>query len=315
MCLYPKLIPNKKYTATKKNGGNIPSVLDKRVLYIPVACTKCMECKKAKAREWQVRLGEEIRADNKCEFVTLTFSNEEYKKLNNRINDEIKGYDRDNEIATLATRLFLERWRAKHKKSVKHWLVTELGHNGTENIHIHGLIWSQDKKEIEKTWGYGYVFTGEWVNEQTVNYIIKYIMKTDKDHENFKSKILTSKGIGSSYFKRLDSKINKYNKEETKEYYTTKKGLKLALPIYYRNKIYSEKEREKLWLKKLDENIRYVDKTKINIEKNPEEYYNALKEARLKNKRLGYGDDSKNWEREKYEEMQREIMQLKRMHN
>ena len=60
MCLYPKLISNKKYTANKKNGGNIPPILDNRVLLVPVGCGKCMECLKQKAREWQIRMSEGI---------------------------------------------------------------------------------------------------------------------------------------------------------------------------------------------------------------------------------------------------------------
>ena len=62
MCLYPKLIANPKYKANKKNGGNVPPIFDKRVLTIPIGCGKCIECKKKKAREWQVRLSEEITA-------------------------------------------------------------------------------------------------------------------------------------------------------------------------------------------------------------------------------------------------------------
>ena len=48
MCLYPKLIKNKKYVANKKNGGIIPEVEDDRVLYVPVGCGNCIECKKKK---------------------------------------------------------------------------------------------------------------------------------------------------------------------------------------------------------------------------------------------------------------------------
>ena len=33
MCLYPKLIQNRKYKANKKNGGIIPPVPDNRVLW------------------------------------------------------------------------------------------------------------------------------------------------------------------------------------------------------------------------------------------------------------------------------------------
>ena len=35
MCLYPRLIKNRKYIANKKNGGNIPPVSDLRVLMVP----------------------------------------------------------------------------------------------------------------------------------------------------------------------------------------------------------------------------------------------------------------------------------------
>jgi len=49
MCLYPKLIQNKKYTSNKKNSGIIPAIVDNRVLLVPVGCGKCMECRKQKA--------------------------------------------------------------------------------------------------------------------------------------------------------------------------------------------------------------------------------------------------------------------------
>ena len=58
---------------------------------------------------------------------------------------------------------------------------------------------------------------------------------------------------------RTDWIKNKFNQNgETREYYKTETGHKQALPIYWRNKIYSEEEREKLWLQKLDKEERYV---------------------------------------------------------
>ena len=106
MCLYPRLIQNKKYTKTKKNGGVIPAVFDKRVLAVPIGCGKCMECKKLKSREWQVRLLEEVRHNKKGIFVTLTFSNGSIKELYKNIHN-LEGYELDNEIVTKAVRRFL----------------------------------------------------------------------------------------------------------------------------------------------------------------------------------------------------------------
>ena len=65
MCLYPKLIINPKYKPNKKNGGQVPAIFDKRVIYVPIGCGKCMECRKQLARNWQVRLNEEIRENKK----------------------------------------------------------------------------------------------------------------------------------------------------------------------------------------------------------------------------------------------------------
>ena len=48
-------------------------------------------------------------------------------------------------------------------------------------------------------------------------------------------------------------------KKKTIEHYTTRNGIKLALPIYYRNKIYTDEQREKLWINLLDKHIRYIN--------------------------------------------------------
>lgn len=315
MCLYPKIIQNRKYTATKKNKGIIPQMKDKRVQYVPVACGKCMECKKQKANHWRIRLMEEVRQNNNGIFVTLTFSNESITELGKNI--KLTGYERDNEIATKGVRRFLERWRKEHKKSVRHWLITELGHNGTENIHMHGIIWTdKDANEIKKHWKYGYTWLSTdnkgYVNDQTVNYIVKYVTKTDIKHKEYNQKILTSNGIGRGYINRMDSKNNKYKKEGTNETYRTRNGQKFSLPIYYRNQIYTEEEKEKLWIEKLDKQSRWVNGIEIDISKNEEEYYKALKDARILNKRLNYGDNSINWERRNYENERRNLMYKKR---
>ena len=87
----------------------------------------------------------------------------------------------------------------------------------------------------------------------------------------------------------------------------------MALPIYYRNKIYSEDEREKLWLEKLDKKERWVCGVKVDVSENDNEYYKVLEEMRRKNHRLGYGDDSKNWTLKKYESQRRNIKKQERI--
>ena len=246
MCLYPRLIQNRKYTKTKKNGGKIPAVTDLRTTKVSVGCQNCIECRKQKAREWQIRLSEDIKELKNGIFVTLTFNTKSLIELSKGINAE--GYALDNAIAKKAVRRFLERWRKKHKTSVKHWLVTELGHEGTERIHMHGIIFTNKIDDVKNIWKYGIVHIGQWVNEQTVNYCVKYVSKIDKDHKGYVPKILCSKGLGSNYLKRYDSNINEFKGNKTNEYYVLKNGRKVNLPKYYRNKIYSDEQKEELWI-------------------------------------------------------------------
>lgn len=311
MCLYPKLIFNRKYISNKKNGGNIPELKDNRVLKVPVGCGNCIECRKQNARNWQVRLHEEIKHTKNGHFVTLTFSDEALHKISEEVKKDLPPEKIiDNEIATYAVRHFLERWRKEFKKSVRHWLITELGHVNTERIHIHGLIFTDNYEDIWRKWEYGTVTIGRrkyfqngtnngaskgYVNGQTINYIVKYVTKIDPDHKGYKPKILTSAGIGNNYFNRTDYRHNLYKGKDTNELYRTEQGLKLNLPIYYRNKLYTDDERENLWLNKLDKKERWICGEKIDISKSEDEYYKSLEYYQRKNIRLGYGDNSEDW--------------------
>lgn len=322
MCLYPRLIINRKYTKTKKNDGNIPPIKDHRVKYVPIGCQKCIECTKKKSREWQTRLQEHIKTNTNGKFITLTFSNKEYEILNREIDNNVQGYQRDNEIATLATRRFLERWRKRYKRSIQHWLVTELGHKGTENIHIHGILWTDENyNTIRKYWKYGHIWPTEkqnirtYVNATTINYLIKYVSKQDHDHKTYKPKVLCSPGIGQAYTKTYQSKTNNYNGQKTNESFRTSTGHLVALPIYWRNKIYTEEEREQLWLQKLDKQERWIMGVKIKVHNKEgiENYFNTLKHYRRLNNELGYGTDQKDWNQEKYERDKRILMQKTRI--
>lgn len=353
MCLYPQLVRNRKYTQNSKNGGIIPTVNDTRTLYTTAGCGKCKECRNQYANNWRIRLMEDLKTQNNAKMVTLTLSNKSISKLydytiekidkaiekldQNKLNTtehenklaklhtEKTGYKLDNQIATNAVRLFLERYRKQNKTSIKHWLITELGHNGTENIHLHGLLWTDETLDVleKQYWQYGYIGKGRlnintgkyenWVNEETINYMIKYVTKIDKDHKYYKSKILCSDNIGVNYINTYNATTNKFNGKDTNELYRTKTGTKIALPAYYRNKIYNDNEKELLWLNKLDENVRYVLGTKVDIKHTLKHYYNLLKQAQEYNKKMGYGDDSKDWKQEHYELQRREMLLKKRI--
>ena len=122
----------------------------------------------------------------------------------------------------------------------------------------------------------------------------------DELHKEYRPIVLTSAGIGDGYTKRLDSRQNKYIAGQTKEYFRTATGHKIGLPIYWRNKIYSEEEREKLWIEKLDKNERWIggEKMKADDEK---AINGALEWYRRLSEKMGFGTGERNYDREEYE--------------
>ncbi len=311
MCLYPKLIKNKKYLPNKKNGGKPPVMKDERTMYVPVGCGKCMECMKQKANSWRTRLNEEARHTNNGRFITFTIRNNEFNKLHKEV-DMPFGYESMNKVATLAVRRFLERWRKKYKKSVRHWITTEIGHRGTERLHLHGILYTDvDRKTISEIWGYGFCNIRNVCSEKSISYIVKYMNKVDPMHKDYRPVVLCSKGIGSGYLERKDSKDNQYKGEDTKEYYRTRSGRKAALPIYYRNKLYNEDEREQLWLMKLDKQERWVGGERVDISQSEEQYEKLRAYWRRKNKAYGYGDDRKTWDEILYKKRRKALKRKK----
>lgn len=312
---------NPRYKPNKKNGGNIPEMRDARLGFVPVRCGVCMECMAAKSAEWKARLLEEIKYNKqKGNFVTLTFSNESYKEIVEAVlnkNPSIEGYDLDNQVATVAVHRWRERWRKETGKSPRHWLITELGGGETEHLHLHGIVWGETAL-IGKHWGYGFATIGDgkgrnFVNEQTIGYITKYITKLDEKHKYYQPKILCSNqpGIGKGFVDTMNAKACKFKGDKTKTTYTTPQGFNMNLNVYWRNKLYTEEERELLWLQKLDEGVQYIGGEKIKAE-DSENRAKLLKYYQNVSKKLGYGSPG-DWEARKYEEQRRKLMQDKRL--
>lgn len=286
---------------------NIPECQDERTLYVEIPCGQCIECRKNKTREWQARLSEELKAHKYNYFITLTFSPGELELVKKKAN-----LSECNALCGYCVRHMLERWRKDHKKSLKHWLVTELGHEGTERIHMHGLLLSDEqltfgvsdeyKMKIWKYWRYGNIFVGDYCNQKTINYIVKYINKIDTDHKGFIGQIFCSPGIGKNWLERHENdQTYKYRPGRTRSDYVLNNGARISLPKYYKNKLHNEEERELIWRD-------FLDKEKMSIMGN-EVSCRALSlrtigkivdKAKEENKFLGFGNDSKEWRKKDY---------------
>lgn len=316
MCLYPRLIKNPKYLPNKKNGGYVPVPSDSRALWVPIGCGECIECKQKKSREWRARLTEEFKVNKTCSFVTLTFNEKKLEKYRYLAQEELQDcnksycdiYETDNTAAKIAVRHMLERYRKKTGKSIKHWLITERGHKNTRRIHIHGILWTtfeqegrgkNGERDLNELWKNGWCFNGDYVGNRTITYISKYITKHDTENEGFHGKIMTSPGIGAGYIKSRSAKRNTYQGKNTCSTYQLPNGKEIDLCTYYRNKIYTEKEREKLWMYLLDKNERWVLGVKTDISLGEERYENLVNIGRAVSKNAGY--QKPEWANKEYQ--------------
>lgn len=324
-CIQPTYGVNKKFTANKKNGGHVPVPLDPRVLWIEIPCGICEACMKKKGNEWLTRMIEDIKTHKNGKFVTLSLSNESYTELYNELKNDYKDYNLDNAIARLAVRRFTERWRDKYKKTIRHWLITEIGGKNYECIHLHGIVWTdQPFKEITKIWKYGNIYPTKdnykknYVNAGTVAYCIKYFTKQDEKHKSYRPKIFASKGIGANYLNTSNAKQNTFNPNgETREHYTTPKGNKIPLTTYWKSKIYTDKEREILFIQKLDKQVTWINGEKIDLSKpnSDIELHKARQYAQQKNIEHGYQSRETNKQKKIEEYARRRQKQKERVNN
>ena len=273
MCLYTTYILNPKYLPNKKNGHQPPVCTDERLRYVPVSCGGCIECRKKKKREWSIRLNEELKKNSKALFVTLTFNDQSLDYIRKKLKiKENPSYNELNTICYYAVRHFIELIRPYNNgKYPKYWLITELGED-FERIHLHGLMWTT-RKMVNK-WRYGYFYIGEYVNAKTINYITKYVLKMPEKNPNFIGKIMASKGIGAGYWKTFNARRNRYQENSTNEMYLLENGTEIPLPQYYRNYLYTDREKEKIWIEKQERGYRYIGGEKVFMD--DEEGWNNL---------------------------------------
>jgi len=274
-CLHPICIRKKEIDETILSSRLItPDNIVKYTRLVP--CGHCIECLRTKSKDWRIRLFEEYKHVSDAKFVTLTFSEESYKKLKEDVLnlavenvDGIKCYCRkcsgmdsyryiplegkflDGQIARLAIRRFLERYRKVYHVSLRHWLITDYGHHGTERLHLHGIVFNARCSSIRahrtlinfdkfrSLWSYGHIWLG-WCTDRSINYITNYITKIQD------SKVFVSPGIGRSF---LTEQVVRFYKETLSPWMHTQYMCgKHLLCRYFRNKIFNDDEKERMRL-------------------------------------------------------------------
>jgi hypothetical protein len=205
--------------------------------YIPVPCSKCPSCKKRRTSSWSFRLVKEGERSLSALFVTLTYNTEVVPITKNGFMNLDKA----------DVQKFMKRLRKLSKQKLKYYLC---GEYGTKRMrpHYHLIIFNADKEKVEQAWmldkkPLGQIYIGD-VNEASIGYTLKYMTKKGKipmhyNDDRQKEFSLMSKGLGANY---LSEKMIKWHKNDLEQrmYCNIKDNKKIAMPRYYKEKIYSE---------------------------------------------------------------------------
>lgn len=150
---------------------------------------------------------------------------------------------------------FFKRLRKLHDKNtkIKYYAAGEYG-TGKKRPHYHIILFNADAEYIERAWALdnkriGNIHIGD-VTEASVSYTLKYVCKQSKVPEHArddrqKEFALMSKGMGKDYLSEQQINWHKSNLEE-RAYIPLRDGKKIAMPKYYKDKMYNEKERKKI---------------------------------------------------------------------
>jgi hypothetical protein len=200
-------------------------------------CGRCYQCRSKRAAGWSFRLVKEAEVSTSAFFVTLTYENPPItsKKLMTLQKDDVQK--------------FMKRLR-KHEKDnkIRYYAVGEYG-SKTDRPHYHIILFNAKAENVAKAWKKGHIHLDE-VNPQTVNYTLKYISKEGKipkweGDDRIPEFQLMSKGLGANY---ITENMRKWHKADIKNrlYVPLKDGKKVSMPRYYKDKLYTVEERQKI---------------------------------------------------------------------
>jgi len=210
-----------------------------------VPCGGCNFCLSRRRSDWSVRLFKEHCVSNSSFFITLTYD-EEHIVYGNEIFGTLNKLDlmRFHENMKLTQKRLIKNGKAKKtQKRIKYYAVGEYG-SETRRPHYHTIMFNCNMQTIQKLadnkiWIKGMVHIGS-VTNASINYVTKYVIDRDMLTKDQKPFSLMSKGLGEDY---LQSN-SKWHTGETLKGFMRHNGTTVAMPRYYRDKIFTKEEKE-----------------------------------------------------------------------
>lgn len=263
-------------------------VRNKEGVNCDVPCGRCPPCKQRRVASWCFRLKQEEKQHLHAHFVTFTYDTATVPITENGFMSLRKKDMQD----------FMKRLRKLVGVGMKYYLVGEYGAK-TNRPHYHAIIFGvADTQHYIDSWKDGTIFIGN-VSGASVAYTLKYLDKPhwkkwhDRD-DRAPQFSLMSKGLGANY---LSDPVVKYHRQNIEKLYVTDLGgVKLAMPKYYRSKIWNDDERaEQVDIVQYElEKAERLKCRQYEIENNPISYDQHQSMCRLERFRRFYRSQSNN---------------------
>jgi len=255
---------------------------------VPVPCGKCPPCMKRRTSGWSFRLVREGDRSKSALFVTLTYNT-------GSVPISEKGYKN---LDKTDVQKFFKRLRKLNNEKLKYFVCGEYG-TTKMRPHYHIILFNAKADHIQRAWSLdgkpiGSVFIGS-VSDASIGYTLKYMTKKGqipmhKNDDRVKEFQLMSKGLGSNY---LTEKMVQWHKNdiENRMYVPMKDGKKIAMPRYYKDKIYSESEKTRIARHMADVMLEEEEAERIEL---GESYFSILAERHLNAFRKMYKNSTQN---------------------
>lgn len=246
------------------------------ITHINIPCGKCGRCLQRRKMEWSFRMYDELIHSKTAYFVTLTYAPETVpynkygkktliptREIDLKIKAQEEGRKRKTkkwkeQLVDRSLQGFFKRLRQNQKRSgytteshkvnltphdkIKYFGCGEYGEERSRP-HMHAIIFNASRIAIEKSWTLGDVQVVQ-ATQETIMYCMKYL---DKKHGSEKDKLkepefqTMSEGIGKHY---IEKQKHWHKKNLDILYVMTETGIKIPMPKYYRDKIFTEEERK-----------------------------------------------------------------------
>lgn len=212
--------------------------LGKKLQFVP--CGKCNFCLESRRADWSFRLYQESKVSRSNHFLTLTYDEK-----------NLPWSDEGPSLCKADVQLFTKRLRhVNHSDgwpSIRYYTVGEYG-SDTERPHYHSIMFNLQRNALEGIqgiWGKGHVDVGT-VTPASIHYVTGYAINRVGEWEGrqkpFSLISNRSGGLGVNYV----ASNRAWHKGDVLRNYVMKDGFRMKLPRFYKDKVFSVREKEEL---------------------------------------------------------------------